>query len=128
MNLKVLSLHMWMTRSDLRDECVATDNYEEIKPIYNRDGYYRHGDYVWFEVDGKAWRQKDIRDHVYDLEIKDAMELRPEVVRALVAITTAKIGTVKQNRMYQARLSAMQNRNIRRSARKYRLQYMKDIV
>lgn len=128
MNIKVLPLHMWMTYSYMRDECVATSNYAAMAPVFNRDGYYRYGTLVWFEVDGKAWEQKGIRDHVYDLEMKNAMEMRPEVVRALNAIVEAKIGTVKQNRMSYARFAAMQSRSVQRNSRKYRLKYMKHSV
>ena len=127
MNVKVLKLDMWMTKPVWRDECVASDNYAEIEPIFNRDGYYRRGDLVWFEVEGKAWQQKDIRDHEFDLQLFNAMELRPEAITALQAIAKSKIATVKQRQMYHAWRHAMDARDAYREQRLFMMKYRKEL-
>ena len=57
MTIKVLPRDWWQ-ETDSWDFARTIENYEEIEPIFNRNGQYYHtiAKVFWFESDGRAWK------------------------------------------------------------------------
>jgi hypothetical protein len=56
MNLKVLKLRPWMFfKNRLPERYIPSNTIKEIKPIFNRNGYYRLNNLVWFENNNTAY-------------------------------------------------------------------------
>ena len=59
MNLKVLKLDYWMYKNDNLFQDTVDYSFIPIEPILNRNGFYKLGKKVWFELDGLAYQSKD---------------------------------------------------------------------
>ncbi len=57
MNLKVRKLEDWMLfEFEEPEEYIKINEIKEIKPIFNRNGYYMLDGFVWFEHNNKAYK------------------------------------------------------------------------
>jgi len=90
--LKVLSLEPWMiwredSFYDKEDmlECVL----REISPIFNRDGYYYHEGFSWFEYSGEAY-QVSSKYFIETLDLLDVPCLRIEEIKAIETLLKNK--------------------------------------
>lgn len=75
MRLKCLALQWWMKFGYHRDLNSERNN---SLPIFGRDGYYKLGDMVWFEVGGIAY-QPVSHNFDYDLMLLEHNPLRRDI-------------------------------------------------
>lgn len=82
MNLKVLPLQNYQKLPHSRLEGLY---FQEIEPIYNRDGWYSLYKNSWFEVNGRAYLLKPgtHEHHKYIVEILSHIPLTDRVVNIL---------------------------------------------
>ena len=99
MRIKRLGLEGWMKSERARSTC---EGFVETPRILFKDGYYKCGDVVWFEVDGKAfifYKNDGMFDYV--LKCIDAWHgLNIHAVLALEGVIKQGLATKKQVEIY----------------------------
>lgn len=95
-NLKILKLEYWMSTCSLFSDDL--DYYYEIKPIFNRDGWYLENDRCWFEVNNRAFEGSDlIESFKYKLYLLDIPCLTDKEIKALTLICETKLASKNQH-------------------------------
>lgn len=86
-NLKVLrhTVYLKCKHKDTRLLDQLNNYYEEIEPVYHRDGEYLLGDKCWFEVRGRAFTKRK-EDFLFKLRQHDMEDVDLNVVKQLKAI------------------------------------------
>lgn len=122
--LKMLPLLYWMEH--LENQVPTSGIY---KPI-GRDGYYRRGDLVWFEINNRCFvthGTTSVAHFELHLAITDEKILRPADVAALKTV----IGFTKNKQLIeilQQHEEALQLRSSYRDARKLMLSIFKEVT
>lgn len=93
--IKVLNLEGWMKKYP---EGFSQDNFTEIQPYFNRDGYYLINDVCWFEHNGRAWFT-DPGDFKYGLMLLDVPYYRDCELFAFRILAKARLLSLDKKRM-----------------------------
>lgn len=121
MNLKVLKLDWWMTRREDEGDmqaCLAC--YVEIEPKVHRNGRYIKGKEAWFEINGKAYEDKQMIR--YELDLLNALEVPKEVYVALLKVPRGWL-SLRQLKFLQAREAAEEIKYSGRMAAKHLMEF-----
>lgn len=114
MNLKVLPLPYW---AHYGIDLWADDRYQEINPIFYRNGIYLSGDECWLEIDGRAYTY-DAKQFKFDIALMDAERYNEKQYNALREIHRENLATKKQRELLYFIEAARQIRNTTRSNKK----------
>lgn len=128
MNIKRLDLELWMYPSKKFFVATVSDGkYVKIKPILNRDGWFKKGKECWFEAEGQAYTcPKETFD--YQFKILSVRELSKQEIDALAVIFKTKFATLHQREMHCFHLLHGNKFNINESRRKKRFKDFKKKV
>jgi len=105
MNIKCLKLEGWMKKrtpvSEMHfEDTVRLGGYKKIEPVFSREGRYKVGDEVWFELaDGSAYLCPDSSNFDHDLMMADAGRLSEREMRALEEVERVCLASEQQKQI-----------------------------
>lgn len=119
MNVKCLNLEPWMKRNDPDfNETIEYGKYTKFMPVFRREGRYKLGNVVWFELeDGTAYLCPDSRGFDYDLMMADAGRLSKTEINALEAVVRVGLASIEQKRLLGIECDFMKRVQLCRNAK-----------
>jgi hypothetical protein len=133
-SIKVLPLEMWMTMPgkwamNLFDEKeLCQHSLTVIPPILNRDGFYKHYDLCWIEVDGKAYKY-DTGMGLFDFDLANednSRVLRSEVMEAIQVLKRNKVFNKQLFKKWSKTKNHIKARNNRNRIRKKMIVHIRE--
>lgn len=115
MNIKCLMLEGWMKKrsgffKEHFERTIKLGGYKEIEPIIGREGRYKLGEKVWFELDdGTAYLCPDSSMFNYDMMMTDVGKLSETEIRALEGVVRAGLASDEQKELLSREISFRHN-------------------
>lgn len=124
MNVKCLRLEGWVKKrsgffKEHFERTIKLGGYKEIEPVFGREGRYKLGDVVWFELeDGTAYLCPDSSMFDYDLMMADAGKLSETEINALKEIKRVGLASAEQRKLLSMECEFRKRAQLRRNAKR----------